>query len=102
MDYTFASAYMKSREKYLLTQEKAEKMIDCKTPADALKVLYELDYGDGGDEVPPAEFETLLSRELEKTYSLILSLAPDPACFAVFLYPNDWPETLLNRNCPGE
>ena len=89
-DYIFAWAYIKSKEKYLLTQEKAERMLDAKTPDDALKVLYELNYGEGQEDVPAAEFEKLLSAELKKAYEMILSLAPEKEYFTHFLYPNDY------------
>ena len=88
-DYLFATAYMRCREKFFLTSEKVDKMLDSKTPDDALKVLYDLEYGDG-TEVSPREFEVLLSKELEKTYGLILPLVPYPEFFSIFLYPNDY------------
>jgi len=89
-DYLYVSAYLKCLEKYLLTREKVEKMLESKTPGDALKVLYELNYGSVLDELPAAEYETLLSRELEKTYALVASLAPEPEYLMIFLYPNDY------------
>ena len=102
-DYVFASAFIRCREKYLLTQDRVDKMLDSKTPDDALKVLYDLDYGDGNAEVPASEFEFLLSKELEKNYNMVLSLAPEPECFAVFLYPNDYHniKTLLKAEFLG-
>ena len=89
-DYTFASAYIRCQEKYFLNSEKAEKMLEAKTPDEALRVLFELNYGDGSSEVSALEFESLLSRELEKAYELVLPLAPDREYFVIFLYPNDY------------
>jgi len=89
-DYIFATAFIRSKEKYLLTREKVDRMLDAKTPDDALKVLYELNYGDGLDEVPAAEFEKLLTLELEKAYDTVMSLAPEKEYFKHFLYPNDY------------
>ena len=48
-DYVFATARVRSVEKNLLTREKVEKMVDSKTPADALKVLYDSDYDNHRD-----------------------------------------------------
>jgi len=102
-DYIFASGYIQSREKYLLTREKIDKMLDAGTPDDALKILYELNYGDASEEVSALEFETLLSRELEKTYNLILPLVPEREYFAIFLFPNDYHnvKTLLKAEFSG-
>ena len=66
-DYVFATARVRSVEKNLLTREKVEKMVDSKTPADALKVLYDSDYGYGGDMVREENFEELLTEETKKT-----------------------------------
>ena len=102
-DYMFASAYIRCQEKYLLSSEKAEKMLEAKTPDEALKVLYELNYGDGSSEVSASEFEVLLSQELEKAYNLVLPLAPDREYFVIFLYPNDYHnvKTLLKAEFLG-
>ena len=89
-DYIFAATYMRSREKYLLTHEKAERMLDGKTPDDALKVLSELQYGDDTEEVAPSEFEKLLTAELAKTYEMVMELAPEKEYFNLFLYQNDY------------
>ena len=89
-DYIFAATYIRSREKYLLTQEKADRMLDSKTADDALRVLYELQYGEGLDEIPASEFEKLLALEMIKTYDMIMSLVPDKEYFNLFLYPNDY------------
>lgn len=102
-DYLFASAYIKSKEKYLLSKERIEKMLGSKTPDDALRVLYELNYGSDSEKVSATDFEILLSHELEKTYSTITSLAPEQKYFAVFLYPNDYHnvKTLLKAEFLG-
>ena len=89
-DYIFVTTFIRGKEKYFLTQEKVERMLDSKTPDDALKVLYELNYGDDLEDIPAAEFEKLLVLELEKAYEMVLSLAPEKAYFTHFLYPNDY------------
>ena len=89
-NYSFACASMVCREKYLLTQERIEKMLDSKTADDAVKILLELDYGDGDENISASAFEALLSRELVKTYEIVLSMVPEQAYFEIFLYPNDY------------
>ena len=89
-DYIFASTYIRCREKYLLTQEKVNRMLDSKTADDAIRVLYELQYGEGLDEVAPSEFEKLLALEMIKTYDMVLELVPEKEYFNLFLYPNDY------------
>ena len=89
-DYVFATARVRSVEKNLLTREKVEKMVDSKTPADALKVLYDSDYGYGGEPVREENFEELLTEETKKTYEFVLSIAPDKEPFRLFQYPYDY------------
>jgi len=89
-DYLFASANIKGKEKYLLSHEKVEKMLESKTPEDALKVLYELNYGDGMEEVAARDFETLLQIEHAKAYDNVMSVAPQKEYFVVFRYPSDY------------
>ncbi len=102
-DYLFASGCIKSLEKNLMTHEKMEKMLESKTPEDALKVLYELNYGDGSDEVSAAQFEKLLAQEHTKAYKTVMDVAPETGYFVVFLYPNDYHnlKTLLKAEFLG-
>lgn len=89
-DYVFASSRVRSVEKNLLTREKAENMIDSKTPEDAMKILYDLGYGDGSESVRAEYFEELLSDEIRKAYSFIRGIAPDEKDLYAFLYPYDY------------
>lgn len=89
-DYVFASSRVRSVEKYLLSRDKAEAMIDSKTPEDALKILYDLGYGDGTETLPAVQFERLLAEETKKLYSFIRGIAPDQADLFPFLYPYDY------------
>lgn len=89
-DYVFASSRVRGIEKNLLSRERLEKMVDSRTPADAMKILYDADYGIEGETVAEGEFEALLSAEMKKTYQFILSIAPDPKEFRAFLYPYDY------------
>ncbi|NLT47633.1 MAG: V-type ATP synthase subunit C [Clostridiales bacterium] len=89
-DYVFASSRVRSVEKYLLSRDKAEAMIDSKTPEDAMKLLYDLGYGDGSETLPAGQFETLLAAEIKKVYSFVCGIAPDREELFPFLYPYDY------------
>lgn len=89
-DYVFASARVRSVEKNLLTKDKAEAMIDSKSAEDALKILYDLGYGDGTEGLRAEQFESLLSAETDKTYSFVRGIAPDEKDLYAFLYPYDY------------
>lgn len=91
-DYVFASSRVRGAERNLLTREKAEKMADSKTAADALKVLLDLGYGieENKESFTEERVDELLSQELWKAYDFIMSIAPDRAELAPFLYPYDY------------
>lgn len=89
-DYLFSTARVRSIEKNMLTSERAEKMIDSKSADDAIKILYDCDYGYGKDPVLAKDFEILLSEEHKKTYEFINSIAPQKDYFNIFLYPYDY------------
>lgn len=91
-DYIFASSRVRSVEKNLLTREKAERMIDSKTPEDALKILYELEYAssDGSELNSAKNFDVLLAEETKKTYDFIKSIAADEKDFYTFFYSYDY------------
>ncbi|MFA7660271.1 MAG: V-type ATPase subunit, partial [Anaerovoracaceae bacterium] len=89
-DYVFASSRVRSVEKYLLSRDKAEAMIDSKTPEDAMKHLYDLGYGDGSEALPVGQFEALLAAETKKVYSFVSGIAPEREQLFPFLYPYDY------------
>lgn len=88
--YIFATARVRGNENNLLTHEKMEKMLDAKTPEEAMKILIDCSYGDGAADVPARDFELLLKQEQEKTNAFIRQIAPEPAVFDMFLYPYDY------------
>jgi len=69
-DYLFSTSRVRSVENKMLSQERAEKMIDARTLEDALNVLYDCDYG-YGNELQAREFETLLTEEHKKHMTLL-------------------------------
>lgn len=89
-DYLFSSARVRSVEKYMLSRDRAEKMIDAKSDEDALRMLYDCNYGIGKDQVEAKNFEILLAEEHKKTYDFIMSIAPEINKFKIFLYTYDY------------
>lgn len=88
--YVFACARVRGNEKNLMSKEQMEKMLEAKTPADALKILLELEYGLGQEQVAPENFEMLLAWEQKKTYEFIMSIAPEKSHLLMFAYANDY------------
>lgn len=89
-DYLYSTSRVRSIEKFMLTHERAEKMIDAKNNEDALRILYDCNYGIGKDPVAASNFEVLLAEEHKKTYDFITSIAPDMDNFKLFLYAYDY------------
>lgn len=89
-DYLFSTARVRSVEKNMLTRERAEKMIDSKSTEDALRVLDDINYGNGIESLDHNKYEELLTEEHKKTYDFITSMAPDVEHFNMFLYPYDY------------
>jgi len=102
-DYSFVCGYIASRDKYLLTQERIDRMLESKTADDALRILLEMNYGEEIESISPIEFEAILSGELEKAYSFVLPFVPDRSYFEMFLYPGDYHniKTLLKAESLG-
>lgn len=89
-DYIFSVARVRSVEKYMLTHERAERMIDAKTTEDAIRILEECNYGYQTEPIKNEDFEKLLSEEHKKAYDFIMSIAPELSYFEMFLYPYDY------------
>jgi V/A-type H+-transporting ATPase subunit C len=87
-DFLYASSRIKALERTLLTRERVDRMLDSKTLEDAVKVLYECEYSESGQEVAPSRYEVLLSREREKVLALLSKLAPE--IVPLFMFPNDY------------
>lgn len=68
----YANARAKAKENGLFTRERLNRMLDCKTLEDAVKILYEVNYGGGIVLNTPEEFEELLRAE-EKLANKFLS-----------------------------
>ncbi len=89
-DYLFSTARVRSIEKNMLSRERAERMIDAKTNEDAMRILYDCNYGYGKEQIAAKDFEILLTEEHKKTYDFIMSIAPELNNFKIFLYIYDY------------
>lgn len=89
-DYLFSSARVRSVEKNMLCKDRAEKMIDAKSIEDALRILYDCEYGNEKEQVAAKDFEKLLADEHKKTYNFVMSIVPELNNFKIFLYTYDY------------
>ncbi len=89
--YAFSVSVVRAIEKRLLGREKYDRMIDARTPEEALKFMVEAGYGDIEREGLPAyEYEKILLNEHRKLYELLREIAPEPEFFNLFLLKNDY------------
>lgn len=89
--YAYSVSRIRAIERKLLDKGKLDRMVEAKTPEEALKVLQEADYGkSGSDSVNIFDYENLLRDENKKVYSLIKEIAPEPEIFDLFLISNDY------------
>ncbi len=89
--YAYAVGRIRAIEKRLLDKNKLDKMLDAKSPEDAVKVLVEAEYGtSSGDLASVFEYERLLNEETKKVFKLLNDIAPQPELFELFLLKNDY------------
>lgn len=89
-EYAYSVGRIRVIEKRLLNKNDFDRMIDARTPEDALKVLLEAGYSSDGDSMSPYGYELLLKEEQKKVYKLLKEIAPEPEVFNLFLYRNDY------------
>lgn len=83
-DYAYAVSRIRAQELKLLSRQDLEQLISCNTEAECLRML--ADRGWNTEQGASA----MLKEEMEKTWSLLRELAPDPSVFSVFLIKNDY------------
>ena len=88
-DYLFISAYLRTRERNLLTAARMDRMIDAATTEEAAKVLGEIGYSDFS---PTSERElgAALANEREKLFQDLYRFVPDKAVVDVFKVKYDY------------
>lgn len=89
--YAYSVSRIRAIERKLLDKGKLDRMVEAKSPEEALKVLQEADYGNlGSDSANIYEYENLLGEEYKKVYNLLKEIAPEPDVFDLFLISNDY------------
>ena len=86
----YSNAIVKSLENYLLGKDRLTRMTDASSPEDALKVLSEVNFGEGVNISSPMEFEKLIIAEQNKFYKFISETCADKAFKEFFLVKNDF------------
>ncbi|HHW49563.1 MAG TPA: V-type ATP synthase subunit C [Clostridiaceae bacterium] len=90
-EYVYAVGRIRAIEKKLLDKSGIERMLDAKSPEEALKVLVDAGYGSNvGDASNPFHYENLLKEEQKKVFKLLKEIAPEPEVFDLFLLRNDY------------
>lgn len=87
--YPFAVASVRSMENRLLTKQKLMQMADAKDAGDALRLLYETDYGKTEIE-DVHDFEKLIQNHLEEEYQAVGKLIPSETFMDIFRFKNDY------------
>lgn len=89
--YAYSVSRIRAIERKLLDKGKLDRMVEAKSPEEALKVLQEADYGKwDSDKINVYDYENLLRDENKKVYSLLKEIAPEPDVFDLFLISNDY------------
>jgi V/A-type H+/Na+-transporting ATPase subunit C len=84
--YTYAVARIRSKELSLLDKTDLERLMNCKSEKECLRLLTDKGWGKSGEE----NTEQLLAVEWEKTWELMKELVEDMSVFHTFLYSNDF------------
>lgn len=91
MEYTQAVATMRVYEKRLLDSVRIERMVDAASAEEVMKILQESEYSRSmGASKHPAEFEAVLTNELERVYREIYGMARDKELIALLALKYDY------------
>lgn len=91
MNFTQAVARLRVLEKRLLNKLKIERMIDSTSPEDVLKILQETEYANLMVNVKrPEDYNILLKEELNRVYSLMYKVSPDPVIVDIMSLKYDY------------
>jgi V/A-type H+-transporting ATPase subunit C len=83
--YLYSVTRVRALETKLLDKAKIERMIEAKDADEIIKILIETEYGSSISEMKSIEdYETVLSKELSKTYELLREISPVPELTDLF------------------
>ncbi len=86
----YSNARAEAQEKTLLGKERMKRMIESGSADEALKILREVNFGDGTIIDTPKDFEKLIVGEENKFIDFIKETAPNEAIKRFFLLKNDY------------
>ena len=88
--YLYAVTRIRALETKLLDKAKIERMVDTKNAEEVVRVLAETEYASLVSEMSSAlDYETLLLKELERTYEFLREIAPSKGIAQLFLIKYD-------------
>jgi V/A-type H+/Na+-transporting ATPase subunit C len=91
MDFTHAVARLRVIEKRLLDKVKIERLLECETPEEVLKVLQETQYGERISNAKDIHsYETMLREELRDLYSTMYKLTPEKSIVDIMSLKYDY------------
>ena len=103
--YLYSVTRIRAMETKLLDKAKIERMIDARNADEIIKILSETEYGSSISEMKDIEdYETIISKELSKTYELLREISPVPELTNLFSLRYDIQnlKTLLKSSYLGE
>lgn len=87
---SYANARAKSFENYLLGEDRINRLIDCVKPEEAIKILSEVNFGDGTTISSALDFEKLILAEKKKLFAFIKEDCASQAFADFILLKNDF------------
>jgi V/A-type H+/Na+-transporting ATPase subunit C len=84
--YMYAVARIRAKELSLLDKADIDRLMNCKSEKECLRMLVDKGWGRSGEE----SAEQMLTVEREKTWELMKELVEDLSIFDTFLYSNDF------------
>lgn len=85
--YTYAVARVRSKELALLTNEDIQRLLNCKSFEDCLRILQDKGWETGNGSFSA---EKILKEQQDQTFNFMKELVDDISIFDVFLYPSDY------------
>lgn len=90
-NFAYAIGRIRAIEKRLIDKGKFDRMIDSKTPEEALKTIAEAGYSETSSILDNVrEYESILKLEGKRLYALLKDITSDSEVFDIFLLKNDY------------
>lgn len=89
-DYIYATAYVRSQEKKLLTEEQFRMMTESGNIDDICKTLQDAGYGSESNALTPANYQEVLKQTETELFNEIRELSKNEKTLNIFSYPADY------------